>query len=307
MKMKRFVIIFMTAAGCFFIFLPVFGGPKAASAADVRVYGVLTKENVAEGETVKIQLKLENKAKDINAAEIFLVYPKNFLNFSGANDGNSIINMWIEKPHEIKNVKCPAEIQACGVVSLSGLIPGGFSGNGLIAELAFKADKEGAAAIVFDPVKSRIFLNSPASQRADAVFEPINVAISGKGSDGTVLVLDYFPPESFNILLDKTNTAFENKWFISFIAQDKGSGVDHYEIKEKFLGLFGDWKAGESPYVLAHQSLFSVIEVKAIDKTGQERIEKAIPARMAYLAIGAILGVIFLAAVLIARKFFKML
>lgn len=155
--MRRFIIIFVTAVGCFFIS----SRSLEAAATDIRVYGVLTKENVAEGETAKIQIRLDNKAKDINAAEIFLAYSKDFLNFSGASDGNSIISMWVEKPRDIKNPKCPAGIPACGVIGLSGLIPGGFTGGGLITELSFRADKEGAAALIFDSGASRVFLNSP--------------------------------------------------------------------------------------------------------------------------------------------------
>jgi len=304
--MKRFITIFATAVSCFFIFFLVFGISRAATTASVRVYGVLTKDGMAEGETAKVQIRLDNKAEDINAAEIFLVYSKDFLNFSGASDGNSVISMWVEKPHDIKNPKCPAEIPACGMIGLSGLIPGGFSGNGLVTELVFKANKEGTTVLVFDSGASRVFLNSPTPEQADVVFEPVNIVISGKGSDGEVLVLDYFPPESFNILLSKTETAFNNKWFISFVAQDKGSGIDHYEVREKFLSLFGDWKkAGESPYALAHQSLFSIIEVKAVDKVGLERIEKIIPMRMVYLMLGVILGTVLLAATLILKRVFR--
>ena len=302
--MRRFIIIFVTAVSCFFIFFLVFGVSGAVTAANVRVYGVLTKESVAEGETVKIQLRSDNKAKDINAVEIFLIYSRNFLNFSGASDGNSIISMWVERPHNIENPKCPVEIPTCGMIGLSGLIPGGFSGNGLITELTFKANKEGTTALTFDFGMSRVFLNSPTPERAGVIFEPVDIVIFGKGSDGEVLILDYFPPESFSILLSKTETAFNNKRFISFIAQDKGSGIDHYEVREKFLGLFGDWKIGESPYTLVHQSLFSIVEVKAVDKVGLERIEKIIPARIVYLILGVILGALFLAVALILKRVF---
>ncbi|HHE65575.1 MAG TPA: hypothetical protein ENL09_06080 [Bacteroidetes bacterium] len=89
---------------------------------------------------------------------------------------------------------------------------------------------------------------------------------------------------------------YDGKYFIVFSTVDKQTGLDHYEILEItpeelekikkedggianfFNKLFGkweeksSWKEGESPYLLADQSLGSVIKVKAIDKAGNERL-----------------------------------
>ena len=72
----------------------------------------------------------------------------------------------------------------------------------------------------------------------------------------------------------------DDKWFIVFATQDKASGVDHYEVKEsrqKILTFFSRWRAAESPHVLKDQELRSYIFVKAVDKTGNERIVKLSP------------------------------
>jgi len=60
-----------------------------------------------------------------------------------------------------------------------------------------------------------------------------------------------------------------------FATQDKGSGIDYYEIKEsrqKFLKIFKKWVIAESPYVLKDRKLRSYVYIKAVDKAGNERI-----------------------------------
>ncbi|MDP2812067.1 MAG: hypothetical protein Q8O32_00015, partial [bacterium] len=49
--------------------------------------------------------------------------------------------------------------------------------------------------------------------------------------------------------------------------QDKGTGIDHYEVKEGYrLSV-----EAKSPYVLKNQNLDKEIVVKAIDRAGNER------------------------------------
>jgi hypothetical protein len=280
---------------------------EAKAQTDVRVYAVSEKESVAKNEDFDVQLRLDNKGENINAVEVSLEFSGDLLTLRGINDGGSIINFWVEKPREVAGEKCFSGITKCGIIKMSGLIPGGFVGEGLLATLSFTARKEGIANLFFNQYTSKALLNRPDAKAASVTYEPLEVKIAGESpsQESNKLILDYFPPEKFTILLDKTKLALDNKWFISFVAQDKGSGIDHYEVREKFLGLFGNWKTAESPYVLAHQSLFSVIEIKAVDKTGLERIEKFVPARMVYLILTFIFGSIFLILALILRKVFK--
>jgi len=59
-----------------------------------------------------------------------------------------------------------------------------------------------------------------------------------------------------------------------FVAQDKGSGIHHYELQENRKQKIENrkWEEAESPYVLKDQKLRSFIYVKAIDRVGNERI-----------------------------------
>ena len=86
---------------------------------------------------------------------------------------------------------------------------------------------------------------------------------------------------SIKILLDfkKKNKQWNGKWFLVFNAQDKDSGIDNYKILEnrKWKIENGNWEIAESPYLLKDQELKSRIYVKAVDKSGNERIAEVLP------------------------------
>ena len=96
-------------------------------------------------------------------------------------------------------------------------------------------------------------------------------------------MIDATSPEEFKPEIGKAPAVFEGKYFLSFVTQDRMSGVAHYEVAELRRTLLGgteekkEWKVGESPYLLEDQSLRSVIKVKAVDKAGNERIEEIVP------------------------------
>lgn len=275
--------------------------------AAIRVYAVLGKENVAKNENLNIQLRVENGGEGINAAEISLEFSSDLLALQSINDGGSIVNLWVERPREVAGEKCLTGIINCGAIKMSGLIPGGFVGDGLLVSFTFAAEKEGIANIFFNQYASKVFLDRADAKLADVTYELLEIKIAGEGTEENELVLDYFPPERFGILLSKSKLALDNKWFISFSTQDKGSGINRYEIKEKFLGVFdGGWKRGESPYVLSNQSLLSIIKVKAIDNIGLEREEVLVPRRLIefyVVSVSALLALlIFLLVIKIKRK-----
>lgn len=124
-------------------------------------------------------------------------------------------------------------------------------------------------------------------------------------------MIDSNPPDDFQVQIGQSDTAFGKKYFLSFAATDKTSGVDHYEISEsknKFFILPGEkaWKTGESPYILADQNLNSKILVKAIDKAGNETITNvAVPVKINTVDIGILIGILIIIfiAVLLFRRF----
>ena len=81
-------------------------------------------------------------------------------------------------------------------------------------------------------------------------------------------------PESIYIVLGKSEDLFDGKTFISFVSQDKESGVARYEVAEKFFGEpnASDWQEAVSPYEVKDKTLLKKIYVKSVDGAGNERV-----------------------------------
>ena len=96
-------------------------------------------------------------------------------------------------------------------------------------------------------------------------------------------MIDSTPPEDFKPEIGQESSVFEGKYFLNFTAQDKTSGIDHYEVTEltKTFWVFTSkeqWETVKSPYLLKDQRLKSKILVKAVDKAGNNRIAQILPA-----------------------------
>jgi hypothetical protein len=232
--------------------------------------------------SVKVLLNTNNE--NINALDVKLHYPDNILKVEDLINGNSIVNFWIEKPR-VEN----------GIIRFSGIIPGGYTGeNGLLLIIKFRSIKEGEGEISFVG-DSQILLNDGLGTKADLKSQNLKILISESPNSKFQIPNSKFSdielPESFMPEITRDSNIFDGKWFLVFATQDKGSGIDHYEIletrsnikailinKKIFLNYFKkQWKFGESPYIINDQKLQSYIFVKAIDKAGNERIVKINP------------------------------
>lgn len=229
---------------------------------------------VGVGEKVEVGVFVNSEKESINAYEAKIFFPNDILDVKEIRDGNSIVNFWIEKP-KLQN----------GAIIFSGITPGGFSGEkGLILSAIFETKKEGIAK--FEIKDSRILKNDGAGSEIFPSFASFELVVSKDIPKTTPTILeakDTEPPEPFIPEVVRDQMLFDGQWFLVFNAQDKQSGVDHYEIREsrgellsKVFGikysLFSKWQKAESPYVLNDQKLRSYVFVKAVDKAGNERI-----------------------------------
>ena len=85
--------------------------------------------------------------------------------------------------------------------------------------------------------------------------------------------IDITPPEKFDIVMAKDISIENNKYFVSFFAVDKGSGLARYEVEEKplVISLFGYkkvWLDVKNLQVLEYQNWPSIIYVRAYDQAG---------------------------------------
>ena len=224
------------------------------------------RKEIGIGDEVRIDL-LFSSNENINAFEGKLIYPQDLLDLEDIQDGNTIINLWIERPQVIENE-----------IIFSGITPGGFKGeNGLIFSAFFRSKKEGTAVLNID--QAAALLHDGIGTEAELSVTNFNLLV--KEDVGAIPIdraIDATPPEPFLPQVASDPNLFDGKWFLVFATQDKDSGIDYYAVHEsrqkKEASRINprDWTEAESPYLLKDQELRSYIFVKAVDRSGNERI-----------------------------------
>ena len=234
-------------------------------------------KNLEIGQKFDVVVQLDAQGQSINAVEGKLTFPEN-LEVALINDGGSIINYWIQKPSVSGNS-----------ITFSGITPGGFNGSlssdlketkaGELFSVQFITVSQGAVQIGFSDVK--ILLNDGKGTEATTSSALLQLAISQNAVVSTTTPesqnVSYPEFSAFQIYSDSQMT--DGKNILIFNAQDKTSGINHYEVRErKTLGFLSldfsksDWIVAQSPYILRNQTLKSSVYIKAVNNSGQETI-----------------------------------
>jgi len=237
--------------------------PNVLFAAQVTI--LPEQKAVIQNAEFQTDITVDTKGESINVFSGTVVLPKNIVELKEIRTGNSIINLWVESPKE-----------SDGKIRFAGAIPGGYVGTkGVLLSLILTATNQGKGSIV---IEDPLFLKN------DGKGTEAKIAISGSSLE--VLpqdirrnitippVADTTPPEMFTPEITRTPTLYNNSWFLVFLAQDKGSGIDYYEVKEQADGLFSffaPWTRAMSPYLLKDQSVSRDVSVRAVDKAGNVR------------------------------------
>lgn len=235
------------------------------------------------GQTFIVKVKIDTEQECINAIRVDLSYNKDVLEIIDFSQGKSIISLWLE-PLDINKEE--------GKIYFSGGIPGGYCGqlpgdpgeSDVLGKIIFKmpglsaTEKEKNIAEIKFSENSQVLLNDAFGTKARLTLRGAKFEISEKAPSvidqwEKEILEDKIPPESFEVLVLKEPSVFEEKYFIIFQTLDKQTGIDYYEIKEGER----DWKKAVSPYMLENQRLSSIIKVRAIDKAGNERMAEYIP------------------------------
>src|SRR4030042_2646026 len=146
-----------------------------------------------------------------------------------------------------------------------------------------KLSEENIAEIQFSD-KSQVLLNdglgTPAKLKTQgSIFEIISKGEPLREEWKKELSGDAVVPEPFTIVIQKDPAVFNGEYFIIFSTTDKQTGIDYYEVKE----CRDDWQNAESPYLLENQDLNSIIQVRAVDKAGNERMAEYLPVQKPFL------------------------
>ncbi|MDD5547411.1 MAG: hypothetical protein PHN74_00715 [Candidatus Pacebacteria bacterium] len=283
-----------------FISLSVLLAASICLAAEIKISG---NSEIKIGSQSEININIDTQYQNINAVEGNIIFPDSVLKLKEIKTGLSIINFWVEQP----------KISSSGNIRFSGIIPGGYQGNGSnILSLIFEAKELGMASSVQRIIKIenlKILLNDGKGTLAEAKTNDFRFSISKNTTDiqntdlENNLHKDIASPELFEPVLSKNQNIFAGKYFLVFTTQDKGSGIDHYEVKEGEE----DFVVAETPYLIKDQNLKSRIFVKAIDKEGNEITVEYSPKKLWYLNywlyIIIIIGIV--GAVFITKKSHK--
>ncbi len=243
--------------------------PRAIFAAEI---SFTAKTNtVVLNQQFQVDMALNTSGEPINAVQGNILFPSELLELKEIKDANSIVNFWIDKP----------KIESDGKIVFSGIIPGGYQGqNGLLLTLIFVSKKEGQGTVELREAKTLLNDGNGTEAQLTTPLYQFSAFQSASVPSLTASVIDKEPPESFMPEIARNSVIAGGKWFLVFATQDKGSGVDHYEIKEtrqKILAIFAKWVVVENPYVLQDQELRSYVFVKAVDKDGNARVEQISP------------------------------
>jgi len=237
--------------------------PQVLLAAQVTI--LPEQKAVIQNAEFQTDITVDTKGESINVFSGTIVFPKDIVELKEIRTGNSIINLWVESPKEVD-----------GKIRFAGAIPGGYVGTkGVLFSLIFTATNQG---------KGSIAIEEPLFLKNDGKGTEAKISISGSalevlGPDvrrDIVIppISDTTPPEMFIPEISQTPTLYNDSWFLVFLAQDKGSGIDHYEVQEHARGLFSffaPWVRATSPYLLKDQSVDQVVAVRAVDKAGNIR------------------------------------
>ena len=273
------------------------------------------KTTYAVGESFQVSLTIDTAGRYVNTVSGKVIVPTDKFQILDVRYGNSIVTLWVERP-KVDGAK--------GTITFAGGVPGGFSGSaGPILSFVIKAKAAGSGTLALQEIK--VLLNDGQGTELSGVKSgSLKLAIekakplplpSPKAEEELATSTqeeyapppDTIPPEAFVPLISRHPSVSGNKYFVSFFAADKDSGVERYEVKEiSALWPFDaeDWVRSESPYILKNQWWRTRVLVRAYDQAENvaeaEAIKPFHPLVSSAFALLAVLAGIFL-----GRFFYK--
>ena len=280
-----------------FVVVAVFMSASPLQVSAALLYFDPGEANVYRGDTVTLGLRIDtDEGECINAVDAVIHYDPS-LKAIDVSRGDSILNLWVENP---------VIDETAHTISFAGGLPGGYCGRipgdprltNILVELVFQSPGfvigagNNPSGKVWVDEASQAFIHDGLGTNATVRLQDAKINLmpnaGGENSDTwrSEVGADAEIPSDFAITLSREETAFSGKYFITFNAVDKQSGIDHYEVMEEPIEEYNSftwgradapWVVTESPYVLKDQTLNSTIRVRALDKAGNERMETLVP------------------------------
>ncbi len=263
----------------------------------------MPQQQYASGAEFLVPIYLSINKDSLNAVEGLVTFPSDLLEVKEIRDGNSAVSFWVNKPIVPSGAAIGTAKQ--GVVSFSGITPGGFSlKKSFLFAIVFRAKKSGSGQVMISNLK--VYLNDGSGTQIPLKNSTLALSVieATTATPSRVLqTVDIDQPELFTATIAKDPNICDGEYFLVFDTTDKGTGIDHYEIREgNSTGVYG---VAVSPYLLKDQSLGQDIFVKAVDKAGNERIvivSEQSPWYQRYSVIGIIILIIIIFGITLNQK-----
>lgn len=185
--------------------------------------------------------------------------------------GNSAVLIWIINPTVSGDGRA---------ITFAGLSPGGFRGKHPVFTI------EGPS---LETLRSATF-SSTEAYKNDGEGTKVGVRFSLVPKE---ISEDTEAPEPFLPVVASSPDLFEGNHFLSFAAQDKGTGVERYEFAATWFfrpSEESQWRLTQSPQLLSRIEKFQKLYVRAIDRQGNfVAVSTAGPYRYITLIIGLII------------------
>jgi len=223
-------------------------------------------ETVGINQIFIVSVQLSTEEKNINAIKGSINIP-DYLDVVSINSGNSLVSLWTSQP-SFKDDN----------ISFVGIIPGGYTGDGILFSLILKSNQQGDFEVSFDDIE--ILLHDGLGTSDEVGVSGLNIVVDSNITESSIETEDdNQDPEHFNPVITSDPSIFDGDLFIVFSTKDKISGIDRYEIVESNSKLSNitdeDWITASSPYRIENQKLNKDIYIRAIDNFGNTRLVQA--------------------------------
>ncbi len=224
-----------------------------------------SESSVSAGDTSIINVFLNTEGESVNSIDGSIL-------LSDENNGNlevkdlivvdSAFSFWPRKPSLENRQK----------ISFTGGVPNGIKGERLlIFKIVVKINQSGDFKI--KPSGLKFYLNDGLGTEKNITKEESVISVSTKKDNvkdnwEELISNDNTPPEPFVVYLGQDVALYDGMKFVTFNAEDSGSGIAYYQIKE---GDYEYVRTGTT-YVLRDQENVKNITVKAYDKAGNIQV-----------------------------------
>lgn len=249
------------------------------------------------GDTAEVTVSLQTEGEIVNALEGALFIPET-LSVREVRYTGSVVSLWLEAP-AVEN----------GILSFVGVLPGGYQNGekeetiqGNLFTLVLEATGEGEGVVTFT-YKTRIYLNDGEGTARTPALGELALRVEGLGGSAAPLAIDTTPPEPPVLALLSGELFNKSGQVLTFVAQDKDSGVQSYHVARSFFPLpefLLSFTEAESPASLTSLDTFKIVTVRAKDAQGNQSLASTAPGGL-LAAVPSLIVILFGALLFLYR------